>query len=46
MAPIVLVGGGFGASCCGMVDLDAAHMCMISKPRELAEIIATAVGDG
>jgi pimeloyl-ACP methyl ester carboxylesterase len=24
---------------CTMVDLDAAHMCMISKPRELAGII-------
>ncbi len=24
---------------CEIVDLDAAHMCMISKPRELAEIL-------
>jgi len=24
---------------CAMVDIDAAHMCMISKPRELAAII-------
>ena len=33
---------------CPVIDLDAAHMCMISKPRELAAIInriAAAAGD-
>jgi pimeloyl-ACP methyl ester carboxylesterase len=24
---------------CNMIDLDAGHMCMISKPRELAAIV-------
>lgn len=25
---------------CNVIDLDAAHMCMISKPAELAAIVS------
>ena len=39
---------GFAATlpACEVVDLDAGHMCMVSRPADLAGILAEAVSSG